>query len=78
MNWISVEEQLPELVEVGKETFQSDWVLVTNGERWVEAYYYDCTKREAKPGYATGKGWYCHGMSRIGITHWMPIILPGK
>jgi hypothetical protein len=71
--WIPVNESLPELA---KDSMQSDWVLVTDGERWVEAYYYDYTKRGAKPNYATGKGWYCHGIKRNTTTHWMRIILP--
>jgi hypothetical protein len=67
---------LPELHKAGKDVFQSDWVHVTEGEQVVEAYYYDYTKREAKPNYATGKGWYCHGMKKSDIAHWKPIVLP--
>ncbi len=75
--WIPISERLPELKKVNeKDTFQSDWVLITDGKCWVEAYYYDYTKREAKPNYATGKGWYCQGIYKEEITHWTPIILP--
>ena len=74
--WIPVSERLPELHKADKDVFQSDWVYITEGEQVVEAYYYDYTKREVKPNYATGKGWYCHGMKRSDITHWKPIILP--
>ena len=71
--WIPVRERLPELDDNG---IQSVWVWATDGKEVVNAYYYDYTKREAKPGYATGKGWYCHGMSSRSITHWREIDLP--
>ena len=74
--WIPVSEKLPELKEVGKDVFRSSWVHVTDGREVIKAYYYDYTKREAKPNYATGKGWYCHGVRKTDITHWKPIILP--
>lgn len=75
--WITVCERLPELNIVGNEGgLMSDWVHITDGKKVIDAYYYDFTKREAKPNYETGKGWYCHGMSKEKITHWKPIILP--
>lgn len=75
--WIPVGERLPELEKAGEEGgLMSDWVHITDGEKVIDAYYYDFTKREAKPNYAIGKGWYCHGMKKSEITHWKPIILP--
>lgn len=74
--WIPVSEKLPKMREVEKGASQSSWVHITDGVRVIEAYYYDYTQREPKPNYATGKGWYCHGMKRSDITHWKPIILP--
>lgn len=75
--WIPVSERLPELIACGDEgAYMSHWVHITDGEKVIDAYYYDLTKREAKPNYATGKGWYCHGMRKKDITHWKPIILP--
>ena len=50
--WIPVAERLPEHPQM-----QSGYVQVTDGERVHQAYYYDYTGREAKPGYVTGKGW---------------------
>lgn len=74
--WIPISERLPKLREVDKGAMQSSWVHITDGVNVIEAYYYDYTKREAKPNYATGKGWYCHGMKKSDITHWKPINLP--
>lgn len=75
--WIPVSERLPELEAVDREgATQSPWVHITDGEKVIDAYYYDYTKREAKPNCATGKGWYCSGMFKEDITHWKPIVLP--
>ena len=74
--WIPVTERLPELNDENSNHTQSKWVQVTDGEGAVDAYYYDYTKREAKPNYATGKGWYCHGIRKDDITHFRYVILP--
>lgn len=75
--WIPVNERLPLLKKVGEDDcLQSDYVRITDGEQVVDAYYYDYTKREAKPNYTTGKGWYCYGMRKTNITHWKMEILP--
>ncbi len=67
--WKSVTEGLPDHPQM-----QSGYVQVTDGKRVDQAYYYDYTGREAKPGYVTGKGWYKHSMGTI--THWRYIMLP--
>ena len=71
--WIPVDDELPLLDE---ETTQSPWVHITDGKKVIDAYYYDYTKREAKPNMATGKGWCCHDMRKSDITHWREIDLP--
>lgn len=77
--WIPVTERLPKLNKVGREgATQSHWVHITDGEKIIDAYYYDYTKRITKPNYATGKGWCCSGMKKSDITHWKPMILPEK
>lgn len=71
--WIPVSERLPVLEEG---ITQSPWVDITDGKCVTQAYYYDYTRRKATLNSATGKGWYCPGMSQESITHWKPIYLP--
>lgn len=68
MEWISVEDKLPELKNFGNYK-NSEWVLCSNGEYvFINLYCY------------TGSGWYdLHSpISEDRITHWMPLPEPPK
>jgi hypothetical protein len=83
--WVDINERLPKLELCGNGVLQGKSVWLTDGEKIVDGYYYDCTKRtdvdELKSmiptlAIVTDKGWHCYGMNKSKITHWMLQILP--
>ena len=69
--WISVAQELPELVNEGTFSKWSDDVLVrfNNGQVRQSSYWQD----KEPHGPYVGKGWFYIGREQIKITHWMPI-----
>ena len=69
--WISVAQELPELVNEGNSTKWSDAVLVRldNGQVRQSGYWQD----KEPHGPHVSKGWFYIGREQRKITHWMPI-----
>lgn len=81
MNWISVNDQLPELTEGYRDKDYSKDVLVWNGSQVGVGYYSTSFGDRWKSYMETESDWYggaIHPAEVGDITHWMPMPAPPK